>query len=270
MISSTMSTQSFLVSSSNHLHSSLQTCVKLMSHSFVILTFFANDRRVTADSDGTLVDTMPVHLKAWQHAAALHNLTFSAEQFYALAGVSAADIVVQLAAEQGVSPAPRAADVLRDKALCFGIDNGFSSVRPVAPALAVLKEARKRGLKIGVASGGQRDDVIESLVSAGLVGKGCKVDGEDGIFDAFVTAEDVTRGKPHPETFLMAAQRMSVEPKRCVGLEDAELGIQALVAAGMRAVDIRRHKDYPLSNEHRVILDRADSVAAVAAVEKIV
>jgi HAD superfamily hydrolase (TIGR01509 family) len=80
---------------------------------------------------------------------------------------------------------------------------------------------------------------------------------ESGVaeaFDALVTAEDVKRGKPDPETFLLAAQKMGVDPSRCVGMEDADLGIEALVRAGMRAVDVRQHCEYPRSEASRASL----------------
>jgi HAD superfamily hydrolase (TIGR01509 family) len=119
----------------------------------------------------------------------------------------------------------------------------MGSVEPVAAVVEVLAEARRRGIKVAVASGGQRENVVASLVSAGVLAR----DGAVGdVFDAVVTAEDVARGKPDPETFLLAAERMGVDPARCVGLEDADLGLQALLAACMRAVDVRAHPRYPM------------------------
>lgn len=55
-----------------------------------------------------------------------------------------------------------------------------------------------------------------------------------------VTGEDVDRGKPDPETFLLAAQQCNVEPRRCVVFEDAVAGIQAAKAAGMRCIGVGR------------------------------
>ena len=58
-------------------------------------------------------------------------------------------------------------------------------------------------------------------------------------FDALVTAEDTTRHKPAPDVFLEAARRLQVAPPTCIVYEDADLGIEAAIAAGMQAVDIR-------------------------------
>lgn len=58
-------------------------------------------------------------------------------------------------------------------------------------------------------------------------------------FDALVTADDVARHKPAPDVFLAAAQRLNVAPERCVAFEDTDIGIEAILSAGMSAVDVR-------------------------------
>jgi HAD superfamily hydrolase (TIGR01509 family) len=197
---------------------------------------------VIFDNDGTLVDSMPAHRLAWVAALAPAGLDFPPARFYALAGMPAAEIVALLAEEQGVGAVDVAA-VMEAKSRAVEADGRMGSVEPVAAVVEVLAEARRRGIKVAVASGGQREDVVASLVSAGVLAR----DGAVGdVFDAVVTAEDVARGKPDPETFLLAAERMGVDPARCVGLEDADLGLQALLAACMRAVDVRAHPRYPM------------------------
>lgn len=190
---------------------------------------------------------MQVHLKAWRSALAKCGLMFPTTRFYELAGKPLAEIVEILAAEQGVSPTPCAQEVRLNKDIAW--ESGLAcEIQAVHPAQEVLEHARLAGLKIAVASGGQRKDVIASLATAGYI-RGTGEDDVREVFDAVVTAEDVQVGKPHPETFLLAAKRLNVDPARCVGLEDAVLGLQALQSAGMRAVDIRTHRNYPLPHD---------------------
>jgi len=59
------------------------------------------------------------------------------------------------------------------------------------------------------------------------------------LFDAVISSEDAGRPKPAPDVFLLAAERIAVAPSHCVAFEDADAGLQAALAAGMRAVDIR-------------------------------
>lgn len=207
------------------------------------------------DNDGTLVDTMGAHHAAWVSALAPFNIAFPPTRFYALGGMPAAAIVTLLAAEQGVVPAPDAAAVAARKAAWRdtqgrGVVEAAAGVQCV---LQVLRKARALGMKVAVVSGGERKDVLGSLVAAGVVdGPGEEQWGK--VFGALVTAKDVTNGKPNPEGFLLAAKRLGVNPEKCVGFEDADLGLQALQAAGMRAVDVRLHKDYPLPDEVRQAL----------------
>ncbi len=79
---------------------------------------------------------------------------------------------------------------------------------------------------LSVASGGPRPVVVRTLELMGIA----------GLFPVVVTPEDVTHGKPAPDMFLLAAQRMGVAPERCLVFEDAEPGVQAAVAAGMKWV----------------------------------
>ena len=62
----------------------------------------------------------------------------------------------------------------------------------------------------------------------------------DGMFEAIVSAEDVTKGKPDPQVFLAAAERLGVAPDRCIVVEDAAVGVQAARSAGMRCMGVSR------------------------------
>lgn len=186
------------------------------------------------DNDGTLVDSMPAHYRAWATATRAHGLTFTEEQFYALAGVPASGVLAALNKEQGrdvpLGPVTEAkAAALKDE---------MSKIEAVAPVMELARYAKARGKRIAVASGSRRTSVIASLGATGIDAY--------KFFDAVVTAEDVTHGKPHPETFLLAAQLVGVDASRCIGFEDGELGLQSLRSAGMIDVDVRKMPGYPL------------------------
>ena len=90
-------------------------------------------------------------------------------------------------------------------------------------------------IPMAVASSGYRENVMQSLKSNGLL----------EYFDAVVTCEDITNSKPAHDIFLEAARRIGCDPTFCRGFEDAETGMQALVAAGMEAIDVRLMDGYP-------------------------
>ena len=176
------------------------------------------------DCDGTLADTMPLHWRAWQVIAAKYKLHFPKDRFYALGGVPSRDILKMLAREQGVT--------LDHIQAAHEKENEYLQFLPqVGPIHAVVEIARANHGKIpmAVASGGTQQiicDVLEHLKIRQL-------------FGAVVTSEMVKNQKPAPDIFLEAARRIGVEPESCRGYEDTDLGLQAIRAAGMEAVDVR-------------------------------
>jgi beta-phosphoglucomutase family hydrolase len=176
------------------------------------------------DCDGTLADTMPLHWVAWKMIAEKHKLHFPEERFYALGGVPSRDILKMLAEEQGMS--------IDHVAVSLEKEDAYLPLLPqVQPIHEVVEVARANFGKIpmAVASGGVKPIITQVLEHLGI----------RQFFDAIVTSEDVTRQKPAPDIFLEAARRIGVEPQFCRAYEDTDLGMQAIRAAGMDAVDVR-------------------------------
>jgi beta-phosphoglucomutase family hydrolase len=178
------------------------------------------------DLDGTLIDTMPAHHRAWQRALAPHGVVFTEARFYALAGVPATEIVKLLCDEQRASFDHDAVIAARD---AFFHGEEEQHAKPIEVVVAIAR-ANRGVRKLGVASGGRRHAVERTLRRHAM----------HDWFDAVVTADDVTRHKPHPDVFLEAARRLGVDPNRCCAYEDGDLGIEAARAAGMHVVDVRR------------------------------
>lgn len=175
------------------------------------------------DLDGTLVDTMPLHYRAWDEAMRRVGMpgTLDAELFYSLGGVPTRRVAELIAAHYGLTIDPER--VFHDK------EEAFMAIQAEAGLIAPTVEfARKMAAThpLAVASGGPRLVVERTLELAGL----------RPLFKAVVSADDVTHGKPAPDMFLLAAKLMGVEPTRCLVFEDAAPGIQAAKAAGMQVV----------------------------------
>jgi beta-phosphoglucomutase family hydrolase len=176
------------------------------------------------DCDGTLVDTMPLHWRAWQKIAARHGLQFSEERFYALGGVPSRDIAKILATEQGV-PLDNLAVAKEKEVEYLALIEQVESI----PAIVAIARAHHGQLPLAVASGGTHRVIEQVFARLGI----------RQLFDAIVTSEDVVNQKPAPDIFLEAARRIGVEPRFCRAYEDTDLGLQAIRAAGMEAVDVR-------------------------------
>ena len=177
------------------------------------------------DLDGTLLDTMPLHFKAWEEALQAVGLNRPLEEdfFYSLGGTPTRRVAELFAERYGLKLDPDA--VFHHKEALFTARQ--AGMRLIEPVVAF---ARRMAVThpLAVASGGPRNVVRHSLETSGLA----------PLFRAVVTADDVVHGKPAPDMFLLAAKLLGVDPERCLVFEDAALGIQAARAAGMQVVHV--------------------------------
>jgi len=177
------------------------------------------------DCDGTLADTMPLHWRAWQVISRRHGFSLPEERFYSLGGVPARDILKVLSTEQGVPLDPLA--VAREKEAEYL--PLIAQVEPINTVVGVARENYGR-IPMAVASGGTQRIIQRVLDHLGI----------RNLFQAIVTSEDVVNQKPAPDIFLEAARRLGVPPQFCRAYEDTDLGMRAIRAAGMEAVDVRK------------------------------
>lgn len=177
------------------------------------------------DCDGTLADTMPLHHLAWQRALEEHGARFDFpwDLFVSRAGMTLEQTVVELAEQFGV--ALDAPEVARSQRRFYA--ELEPTMQPIVDVIEYARRAARRS-PVSVASGSQRATVDRTLSHLGL----------DGLFPVIVTPEDVLRGKPAPDMFLLAAERMGVAPERCLVFEDGAMGIQAARSAGMAVVRV--------------------------------
>ncbi|MEY2880087.1 MAG: hypothetical protein RLZZ15_2467 [Verrucomicrobiota bacterium] len=180
------------------------------------------------DLDGTLVDTMPLHFRAWDAAMRAVGMpgALDEELFYSLGGVPTLEVAAIFARHYGLSVDSEA--VFHHKEALFQASQHEAPL--IAPVVAFARRVAATH-PVSVASGGPREIVRGMLRLTGLA----------GIFPVarVVTPEDVVRGKPAPDLFLLAAERMGVAPGRCLVFEDAEPGLRAAAAAGMACVHVR-------------------------------
>jgi beta-phosphoglucomutase-like phosphatase (HAD superfamily) len=177
------------------------------------------------DCDGTLADTMPLHWRAWQVITARHRIHLPEDRFYALGGVPSRDILKMLSHEQGV-PLDALAVAHEKESEYLPL---ISQVEPINTVVGVARQNHGK-IPMAVASGGTRKIIEQVLEHLGI----------RHLFQAVVTSEDVVNQKPAPDIFLEAARRIGVPPQFCRAYEDTDLGMTAIRAAGMEAVDVRQ------------------------------
>lgn len=182
---------------------------------------------VIFDMDGVLVDSAPAHLRSWQLLARECGGTVTQEQFAKTFGQQNRDIIPilfgRVSEDRMRALAERKEEIYRD----------LIRKRPpiVEGAVELVRGLHDAGVRLAVGSSGPREN-IELALSAMNVGDSISV---------VVSGGEVTRGKPDPEVFALAADRLGVEPARCVVVEDAPVGVEAARAIGARVVAVLMH-----------------------------
>jgi beta-phosphoglucomutase-like phosphatase (HAD superfamily) len=198
-------------------------------------TALADASGLVFDCDGTLLDTMPLYYKSWERTCNDVGLTLSLERFYSFAGMPVPDIF-QLLIDEQKPPTMNDTNTTTDTTTLTAeycetikrhhakqVEDGCGKAEAIDVMVEIVNKYHNK-IPMAVASSGWRDHVLEGLERIGILDK----------FDAIVTADDpeVSKGKPAPDIFLVAAKRIGISPSKCVGFEDADLGMQALDAAG--------------------------------------
>ena len=178
------------------------------------------------DMDGVLVDNTPVQARAFQLLFRDLGLTTNARQLLKrLNGMPAPDILKTVFRHP--VPKKQLEEYAAQRELLYR--TLYWSQRRELPGLtAFLRAARAAGHPIGLGTGSGSATISYIVDHLKL----------RSLFDAIVGADDVPRGKPHPDTYLATAARLGVKPENCIVFEDAVLGEQAAYRAGMRCVAV--------------------------------
>ncbi|MGS3179977.1 HAD family hydrolase [Aeromonas dhakensis] len=176
------------------------------------------------DLDGTLVDSMPLHLAAWAHTAREFGFHFDPDWFYELGGMPSRKIALLVAEQQQIALDPLIVTRCKTEHYVANLHKAT-----VFPAMQTLVERYHGRIPMGIGTGSPRVNAAAVLCNTGL----------DRYFSVVVTADDVELHKPHPDTFLLVASKLGVDPAGCLVFEDTGIGVQAGQAAGMQTCMVR-------------------------------
>ena len=212
-------------------------------------------RAVVFDLDGVIVDTARFHYKAWKRLADEEEIYFDEAINERLKGVSRMDSLNIIMERRGREYTSDERIVLADRKNSNYVtmldDLGPGDLLPgIAEFIAELKQA---GIKTAICSASRNTDKIVDRLAV------------REQFDAIVSGNDITRSKPDPEGFLLAAERLSVSPGESVVVEDAYAGVEAGNAAGMHTIgigdaDILTNADVVLPSTAGLTLDALTTV----------
>jgi len=179
------------------------------------------------DFDGVLANTMDVHYKCYKMALEEYGVPIDKEKFYHQAGMTAIEQIQYFCDKAGVSTDPYEI-YQRKREIAKQFEGEGSPIDVNIRLFSILKNA---GIGVAIASGSSRPSILPIVKRFNIPA------------DVIVTAEDVKRGKPNPDLFLTAAQRLGIAPENCVVIEDSQVGVEAAANAGMSSMRFVHHID---------------------------
>lgn len=177
------------------------------------------------DMDGVVVDTAPFHFEAWQQTFAKLGVKYSLVEFKESFGRRNEAIIPEIMGEP-VSPEEIAAIAREKEALFRRLARG--KIKPFPGAVELLQRLSKSNIKMALVSSTPPRNIDSVLQSLEI----------KEYFQIIISGADVTKGKPDPECFLLAASRLGVGPENCVVIEDSTAGVSAAKSAGMKCIAI--------------------------------
>ena len=177
------------------------------------------------DMDGVLVESAEFHFVAWQRAWAELGISLNEHDFRKNFGQRNDTIIRDML---GDHVSPEIIRELGEKKEIYYREAVTGHVQPLPGAMELLVALRSAGYRCAMSSAAPRanvDLILRELQALAL-------------FEALVTYEDVLRGKPDPQVYLLAAQRVATEPAQCLVLEDAVAGVEGAKRAGMACIGV--------------------------------
>jgi len=196
------------------------------------------------DMDGVIIDSHPVHRKAWRtFLLTLGKRASNREMDFILDGHKRNDILRHFLGDLSEAELARYGAMKDDF-----FRRTSSQMKPIPGVLHFLQQLHRRGIALGLATSASFDRTSSTLRRMNI----------SHYFHAVVTGEDVSQGKPNPAVYHLARQRLNVRPSEVIAFEDAVAGVQAARHAGLRCAGVgpsRRAKELLAAGAEFVIAD---------------
>jgi len=185
---------------------------------------------VIFDMDGVLADTGPIHYESWVKMANEIGKTFKKSFFEATFGQQSVPITRQLVGRNVDQNLVEKWAQLKEQ---YYREMVKDKIKPLPGVIGLIEVLKSMNFKLAVGSSGPPENVE-------LILKSLKI---EFFFDTIITAAEVKNGKPSPDVFIIAAQKINVKPQNCVVIEDAPVGIEAAKRANMKCIALTTTHD---------------------------
>lgn len=184
-------------------------------------------RGIIFDMDGVIIDSEPIHVDIEKELLERLGGEMNEKEHANFIGTTDAHMWSILKEKYNLKPSVKEIiDMKREMFL-----NSIDRIQLIDGVLDFIKSLHKMGYRLGLASSNNRRSVM-AIVEKFQLGK---------YMDVIMSGEDVKNGKPNPEIFLNTAKKMGLKPSSCIVIEDAENGVKAANAAGMKCIAIKGH-----------------------------
>lgn len=212
---------------------------------------------VLFDYDGTLADTMEGHYLAWKAALGEYGISIEAEDYYPLEGSGMHEVAREFTQGLAFTEA-QLGELVRKKKKYF-IERQSQLPTAFYPGVETLvAELRVRKVPMAIVTAGHLDQLQHSVAGNFLQ-----------QFDALITGDMFTHGKPHPEPYLRGAEQLGLSPAECVAVENAPLGVQSARSAHIHCIAVCSTVDRSCLTEADEIFEKFADVRNSAALKKI-
>ena len=199
------------------------------------------------DMDGIIADTAQYHHKGWQIVFRKRGTNYTEADFRRNTGKRSDTIVREVLGEK--IPQNETTEIIREKDETFRQLMG-EKIKLFPGVLKLITALKEHGFKIAIASSAPRENIL-------LITRSLKIANR---FDAIISGWEVTKGKPHPQTFLLAAEKLGVAAADCIVIEDAISGVAASKRAGMRCIAVTNTTSRDELREANLIIDTLEEI----------
>ena len=202
------------------------------------------------DMDGLLIDSERIIMQACILAASECGISYTQSDYIQLIGRSAPDstqvMTIQLGGVDNFTKVMKRVDEI-----LAASDNYFPLKKG---ALEIIQHFHAQGIPCGVASSSYQDIIKHRLSKVGVL----------KYFSEITSGDEVNRGKPHPDIYLLAIEKLGIPAEDCIAFEDSEFGAHAAIAAGLKVIvvpDLKQLSDYVNENCYQVLNSLADATS---------
>ncbi|KAB2837036.1 MAG: HAD family phosphatase [Candidatus Brocadia sp.] len=198
-------------------------------------------KAIIFDMDGVLVDSMSYHAEAWDIALKTEGININKKIIYELEGANYRQVIDIILRQHGRTPTESEIQELGHKKLAI-----FEQIEQVRPfdGVTELLEFLKPKYKLAVVSGSNRKTVQTTLNTF-----------FPGIFRVIIDGEETRIGKPSPEPYLRATEKLDIPKSHCLVIENAPLGIRSAKSAGLRCIAITTYLGKECLKEADIVVD---------------